>query len=205
MVVAATAAKARQRTELAGYLPYDSEIAGADISAPTSQEEQDMRQANDQGSPNSSKRSALDKRDHKVAAGVGAVAGAVGAGAAVGTVAGPVGTVLGAAAGAVVGGLGGKVVAETIDRDGEDAHWRMSYRSRPYVAHDGSYDDYGPAYRYGVSSFGRNLGKSFDHVETDLSRGWNTARGNSKLAWDHAKLATRDAWDRLRISTQHSK
>jgi len=164
-----------------------------------------MRQTNDQGSPTPSKPSHLDKPSHKVAAGVGAVAGAVGAGAAVGTVAGPVGTVLGAAAGAVVGGFGGEAVAKTIDRDGEEAHWRMNYRTRPYVARDASYDDYGPAYRYGVSSFGRNPGQSFDHAEADLSRGWNAARGQSKLAWDHAKLATRDAWDRLKSSTQHSK
>jgi len=164
-----------------------------------------MRQTNDQGNASSSMQSQRDKPNHKVAEGVGAVAGAVGVGAAVGTVAGPVGTVLGAAAGAVVGGLSGKVVAETIDRDGEEAHWRMNYRNRPYVAHDASYDDYGPAYRYGVSSFGRNSGQSFEHQEADLSRGWNAARGQSKLAWDHAKLATRDAWDRLKSSTQHSK
>jgi len=164
-----------------------------------------MSQTNDQGSPTSSKRSQFDKPNHKVAAGVGAVAGAVGAGAAVGTVAGPVGTVLGAAAGAVVGGLGGEAFAKTIDRDGEETHWRMNYRNRPYVAHDASYDDYGPAYRYGVSSFVRNSGQSFDHAEGDLSRGWNAARGQSKLAWDHAKLATRDAWDRLKSSTQHSQ
>jgi len=38
-IIAATAAKARRRTELAGYSPYDLEIAGADFSVPTSQEE----------------------------------------------------------------------------------------------------------------------------------------------------------------------
>ncbi len=133
---------------------------------------------------------------HPVGTGVGAAAGAVATGAAVGTVAGPVGTVIGAAIGAVVGGLAGKGVAEQIDPTREDAYWRDNYRNQSY-AKGASYDDYGPAYAYGVSSYQQHGNRSFDDVESDLSRDWSGARGKSSLEWDRAKHATRDAWDRV--------
>jgi hypothetical protein len=133
---------------------------------------------------------------HPVGTGVGALAGGAAAGAAAGTVAGPVGTVIGAAAGAIVGGLAGKGVAEKIDPTIEDAYWRANYRSRPYAA-DRTYDDLGPAYRYGTDNYVRYPGKTFDEAEPELARDWANARGTSKLAWDDAKHATRDAWTRL--------
>ena len=140
---------------------------------------------------------------HPVGTGVGAVAGGIAAGAAVGTVAGPVGTAVGAAVGAVVGGLAGKGVAEQIDPTREDAYWRDNYSSRPYVG-NGSYDDYGPAYSYGVNSYSRYAGRDFDDVESDLSRDWDRAKGTSSLTWDRAKHATRDAWDRVSNSVERA-
>jgi hypothetical protein len=132
-----------------------------------------------------------------VGGGLGAAAGAVATGAAAGTVAGgPVGTVIGAAIGAVVGGLAGKGIAESIDPTAEDAYWRENYSSRPYVDSGSSYDDYGPAYGYGVNSYGRHSGRRFEEVESDLSSGWDSARGSSSLTWERAKHATRDAWNR---------
>jgi hypothetical protein len=133
---------------------------------------------------------------HPVGTGLGAVAGGMAAGAAAGTVAGPVGTAVGAAVGAVVGGLAGKGIAEQIDPTREDAYWRDNYRTRPYAS-GASYDDFGPAYGYGVSSFARYPGRKFDDVESDLSRDWSSARGKSSLGWERAKHAARDAWDRL--------
>ena len=134
---------------------------------------------------------------HPVGTGVGALAGGAAAGAAAGTVAGPVGTVVGAAVGAVVGGLAGKGIAEAIDPTAEDAYWRDNYSSRPYVGSDASYDDYGPAYAYGVNSYSTYAGRDWDDVEPELSGRWNTMRGQSSLDWDRAKHATRDAWDRV--------
>lgn len=133
---------------------------------------------------------------HPVGTGVGAVAGGMAAGAAAGTVAGPVGTAVGAAVGAIVGGLAGKGIAESIDPTAEDAYWRDNYRSRPYAS-DASYDDYGPAYAYGVSSYPNYSGRRFDEVESDLSRDWDRARGKSSLTWERAKHAVRDSWNRL--------
>jgi hypothetical protein len=135
---------------------------------------------------------------HPVGTGIGAALGGAAAGAATGTVAGPVGTVVGAAVGAIVGGLAGKGVAESIDPTREDAYWRDNYKGRPYVG-DATYDDYGPAYAYGVASYGTHAGHghSFDEIESDLSRDWDKSRGKSKLTWDRARNATRDAWDRV--------
>ena len=110
---------------------------------------------------------------------------------------GPAGTLVGALAGAVVGGLAGKGVAELIDPTAEEAYWRDNYSSRPYVARGASFDDYGPAYRYGVDSYGRYDGREFDDVENELSRDWQRAKGSSKLTWDNAKHATRDSWQRV--------
>ena len=134
---------------------------------------------------------------HPVGTGVGAVLGGVAAGAATGSVAGPVGTVIGAAVGAVVGGLAGKGVAEAIDPTQEEAYWRENYRDRPYIDDSLGFDDYGPAYGYGVDSFTKYPGRRFDEVETDLSRDWSTARGTSSLNWEKAKSATKDAWNRV--------
>ena len=130
---------------------------------------------------------------HPVGTGVGAAVGGIAAGAAAGSVAGPVGTVVGA----VVGALAGKGIAESIDPTAEDAYWRDNYTSRPYIDTGASYDDYGPAYGYGVNSYSKYPGRSFDEVESDLSRDWDTVRGESSLTWDRAKNATRDAWNRV--------
>ena len=134
---------------------------------------------------------------HPVGTGIGALLGGAAAGAATGTVAGPVGTVIGAAIGAIAGGLVGKGVAESIDPTREDAYWRDNYTDRPYVEAGAPYDDFGPAYGYGVDAYTRNAGRNFDDVEPQLERGWDSARGTSKLDWDRAKNASRDAWQRV--------
>jgi hypothetical protein len=132
---------------------------------------------------------------HPVGTAAGAVAGGA-AGAAVGSSAGPAGTVVGAVVGAVVGGLAGKGIAEQIDPTVEDAYWRDNFMSRPYAT-DSTYDEYRPAYRYGWDSYSKHPGRRFEEVESDLSHGWDRAKGESKLTWDRAKLATKDAWNRV--------
>ena len=98
-----------------------------------------------------------------------------------------------------VGELPGKRVGEAIDPASEAAYWRDNFKGRPYAMNATSFDDYGPAYSYGVSSYAKYPGRSFDDVETDLSRDWDGARGASNLQWDQARNATRDAWDRIFI------
>jgi hypothetical protein len=142
---------------------------------------------------------------HPVATGVGAAVGgaaggAVGgaaAGATVGGMTGPVGAVVGAVAGAVAGGLMGRGAGKALNPEAEETYWRENYSNRPYVASGAAYDDYGPAYRYGVDAYSRYPDRSYDELDADLGRGWETARGKSSLGWEHAKHATRDAWQRV--------
>jgi hypothetical protein len=98
--------------------------------------------------------------------------------------------------GGVAGGLAGKSAAEAIDPTLEEAYWQENFSSRPYAA-GATFDDYRSAYRYGVDAKTRFDGRTFEEVEGDLSRDWETRRGNSSLNWNKAKLAARDAWNRL--------
>lgn len=135
--------------------------------------------------------------EHPVGTVLGAVLGGAAAGAAAGTVVGPVGTAIGAVAGAIAGGLAGHGIAELVDPVAEDSYWRENYRDRPYANGAADYDDFGPAYGYGVNAYSSNPGRRFEDVESDLSKNWDSARGKSRLDWQGAKVATRDAWDRL--------
>jgi len=128
---------------------------------------------------------------------VGAAAGGVAGGAAAGALAGGVTGPVGAAVGAVVGAAVGAMAARKADPVLEDNYWRDNFSSRPYARKDASFDDYSPAYRTGVDSYSRHAGRSFDEIEPELGRDWNSNRGKSSLEWEHAKPAARDAWDRL--------
>lgn len=135
---------------------------------------------------------------HPIGTAVGGVAGAVAAGAAVGTVAGPIGTAVGAVVGALAGGMTGKAVADLVDPRAEDEYWRQNWNTRDYVDNQYSYDqDYSSAYRYGVDAYTRYPDRNYDEIESDLSTGWDRARGESRLGWENAKHATRDAWQRV--------
>ena len=111
----------------------------------------------------------------------GGVAGGAAAGAAVGGMTGPVGAAVGAAVGAVAGAVAGRMAK--VDPAVEDAYWRDNYTGRPYVESGSTYDDYAPAYRYGVDAHSRYPDRQFDDVEPELSRDWGTARGQSSLEW----------------------
>ena len=139
---------------------------------------------------------------------LGTSAGAVGglaAGAAIGTAAGPLGSLVGAAVGAAAGAMAGGGVADMIDPVAEDRYWRDNHATRPYASPTYTYDDYGPAYRYGVDAWRRNDGrKSFDELESDMAAGWDSARGGSRLAWDDARHASRDAWHRVKDTVERA-
>jgi hypothetical protein len=137
---------------------------------------------------------------HPLGAGVGAALGGAAAGAVIGTGAGPVGTVIGAAIGAIAGGYAGKTFAEAIDPTVEETYWRENFKDRPYASSGSGYEDYGPAYRYGIDSFKQYPGRQFDDIENELAHGWQAARANSSLEWDRAQPATRDSWNRLNSS-----
>ena len=152
-------------------------------------------------------RNDIDKNEDKsrpVATGLGAlaggaaggVAGGAAAGAAVGGMTGPVGLAVGAVVGAVAGGLAGKSFANVVDPVAEEDYWRDNHSKQPY-AKGSDYDEYRPAYGYGVDAHTRYPGQAFDDVEPELERDWNARRGTSGLEWDRARQASRDAWQRV--------
>ena len=136
--------------------------------------------------------------EHPVGTGVGAVAGGAAAGAALGSVAGPIGTAIGAAAATIAGAWAGREIAKHVDVDAEHDYWRTHYAERPYVREGAAFDDYAPAYRYGIDAYQQHGDRMFEHVESDLATGWDNARGNSRLEWSDARDASRDAWERMR-------
>jgi len=134
---------------------------------------------------------------HPVGVGTGAAGGAV-AGAVIGAaVAGPIGAGVGVVVGAVSGGLAGKSAAETINPTTEHEFWRKEYETRPYFTNGTPYAQYGPAFQYGWVSYKNHKGKTFNDVEPQLGRDWESRRGQSKLSWNHAKDATHDARQRV--------
>lgn len=133
---------------------------------------------------------------HPVGTGIGA-AGAGAAGAAIGAMAGPIGAAVGLVAGAIAGGLAGKGVAESIDPTVEDAYWQENYTKQSYVERNAPYETYRPAFRTGYEGYSKYKGKTYDQVEPDLRRDYETTKGNTALGWDKAKHATRDAWHRV--------
>lgn len=137
---------------------------------------------------------------HPVGTGVGATGGAV-AGAMVGAIGGPVGMAVGGVVGAVAGGLAGKRAAEGVNPTAEEAHWRENYSREPYYQSGRSFDDYGPAYRLGVTGRTRYEDGDWTAVEPRLAGEWESNRGNSTLNWSQAGPAARAAWDR--VDTQY--
>lgn len=134
---------------------------------------------------------------HPVGTGIGATIGGLVAGAAAGSVVGPVGTMIGAALGAALGGLTGKGVAEGIEPTRQEAYWREFHQGRAEVTPATRFEDFGPAYSYGVHAYGLHPGRRFDEVEEELGHNWTAMRGKSDLGWPQARAATRDAWQRL--------
>ena len=84
--------------------------------------------------------------------------------------------------------------AQAIDPTAEVAYWRENFVTRPYVPVGATFEDYGPAYRYGVDRYIRYEGTTFEQAEPHLMRDWRGAKGQSRLTWEIAKSATRDSW-----------
>ncbi len=92
-----------------------------------------------------------------------------------------------------------------------DAWNRDDYTYRTYEASDRYYadrfstsnpdptydyeSDYRPAYRYGTYARTAHGNREWDDtLESDLERGWEKARGTSRMAWKDARNSVRDAW-----------
>jgi hypothetical protein len=137
-----------------------------------------------------------DAGEHPAGTASGAVVGGA-AGMAMGSVAGPIGAVLGAGIGAVAGGLAGRGIAEAVNPTEEEQHWRQRFGGTQYAKEGRAFETCEPAYRYGWEACIRHGGRSFDEVESELGREWDSHRGRSDLGWMEARPAARDAWTRV--------
>ncbi|MBI5275210.1 MAG: PA2169 family four-helix-bundle protein [Burkholderiales bacterium] len=140
---------------------------------------------------------------HPVGTGLGAAGGAA-AGASVGAMAGPVGMVLGGAVGAVAGGFAGKAAAERVNPTAEETHWRERYTGEPYYRTGNTFDDYGPAYRLGVTGGTDYEESDWSSIEPRLAAEWQSKRESSRLTWEDARPASRAAWDRVQSQLRES-
>lgn len=77
-----------------------------------------------------------------------------------------------------------------------DAYHQANYQNADYFKSDYDFDsDYRPAYRYGTYARASHPGRAWDEsLESELARGWDQAKGSSRMTWDNAKHAVRDAW-----------
>lgn len=85
----------------------------------------------------------------------------------------------------------------SIDPDAEESYWRENYSSRPYITNGATFNEYRPAFRYGVHAYGRYEDHSFEHAEPELMRDWDLVKGMSSLSWEGARPAVSDAWQRV--------
>lgn len=80
--------------------------------------------------------------------------------------------------------------------DAMDRQYENAYAGMDYYVPEHDYSDYRPAYHYGAYAYSNSADRPWDSsVEHELERGWERARGNSRLAWNEAKYAVRDAWN----------
>ena len=140
----------------------------------------------------------------------GGVIGAVG-GAIVGGIAGGPLAPLGAVIGAVVGGVASAGAVDVVDKHDHDynrtvagtgtddysdydADYRAHHQAN-YAGTGATYDEYGPAYRYGhgLATDARYQNQDWDTVEPTVRNDWE---GNQPGTWDRFKGSVRHAYDR---------
>jgi hypothetical protein len=76
----------------------------------------------------------------------------------------------------------------------DDATWRATHATREYVVPGLAYEDYAPAYRYGVLVKDKHGNKEFAEVEPMLAAEWAGMRGASPLDWPQARPAVQEAY-----------
>jgi hypothetical protein len=85
-----------------------------------------------------------------------------------------------------------------LDAQGQEGtYWSGIHATRPYVSEGEPFEDYAPAYVYGVVWYQSYPERQFDEWDGDLATGWDAARGDSPLDWPKAKPAVREAWYRI--------
>lgn len=137
------------------------------------------------------------KQDHVAGTGGGAVAGGAIGAAIGGLVGGPPGLALGAAAGTAIGAVVGHKASDSADSSGNLGHFRQIFESMPYYVSGRTWDDYGPAYRYGIDTYREHRQRGLEGAEAQLQAGWDGAKRGSTLLWSETRDAIEHAWREL--------
>lgn len=133
----------------------------------------------------------LQAAGHVIGMGLGAVGG-MAVGAVLGVVGGPPGMAVGAVTGAMAGGLGGEAFAELIDVAFDDHDWQDHSKRHGYSPAD--YEQFRSAYQLGWLARRRFGDQSFDEVEAQLRKDWDSQQAAALLPWDQVRHAAHDAW-----------
>ena len=134
------------------------------------------------------------KKDHVLGTGAAALTGGAAGGAIGMLVGGPPGRVVGAAAGGALGAIVGERATHAAAHDEELGRFEQVFHTMPYYVSGMTWDDYAPAYRYGISTYRQSGEHAFLTAEPELERGWDAARGASRLLWSEAREAIAHAW-----------
>jgi len=85
-------------------------------------------------------------------------------------------------------------------QDALEAQFKAGLPQAPYYSAGRHWNDYAPAYRFGLDSRQRHAGSRFDQVEHELEKEWKGARDASRLGWIEARGAVEDAWSRMPVA-----
>lgn len=137
------------------------------------------------------------QKDHILGTGSATLGGGV-LGAFVGAVIGGTpGLTLGAVAGGAAGAIIGHRLSEAADPRGDLGHFEQVYRTTPYYINGMTWDDYAPAYRYGLDTYATHGGQPLAVAAPILASEWPRAQGVSRLGWEQAQPAVEHAWREL--------
>ena len=130
-------------------------------------------------------------------------------------IAGPLGGVAGALIGGALGGAIGHEAGEAAEahtmvtgneygtRIGENLRERFTER---HYARGRSYDEYDPAYQYGLNAHDQYGAYEWDdRLEAQIREGWEKTKHATQMAWADARDAVRDAFDGARDEIRNAR
>lgn len=86
-----------------------------------------------------------------------------------------------------------------------DEHFESRFAQAEYTTADDRFEDYRPAYRYGVLARTRHGKREWDDaLDAELARDWDRHRGESRLAWEQVRMGVRDAFSSPYISDDYN-
>lgn len=87
-----------------------------------------------------------------------------------------------------------------------DRYFESRFNDAPYRNPDETFNDYRPAYRYGVHARTRLGQRDWDEaLDQELARDWERHRGGSQLSWERARNGVREAFTSPYIGDYNSE